>query len=143
MSLHRHNLSIVVKLLLTLAAAWLVAAICYLVTLVTLDHFFGVRQLADTWQAGYRGKIARDMVALLIDSTAITLPVIAAWGGIILFVTGSRYLARTILAIAAGISLLEAALLLFQFTPLQTLPFVAGFTVAMLFIRLLWCKGVQ
>ena len=121
----------------------MVASICYLVTLIALDHFLGARQLADAWQAGYRGRIARDMVALLIDSAKITLPVIAAWGLIILFVIGSRYLPRTILAIITGVSLLEAVLLLFHFTPLQTLPFVIGFVAAMFFIRLLWCKGVQ
>ena len=143
MSLHRHNLSIAAKLLLTLAAAWLVAGICYLVTLVALDHFLGAHQLADAWQAGYRGRIARDMVALLIDSAAITLPVIAAWGGVVLLTMRSHLFPRTMLAIAAGASLLEAALLLFHFTPLQTLPFIAGFVAAMLFIRLPWRKEAQ
>ncbi len=143
MSLHRHHLSIAVKLLLTLAAAWLVAVICYLATLLALDHFLGARQLADAWQAGYRGRIVRDMAALLVDSAAVTLPVIAAWGLVVLLTMRSRLFPRTMLAIAAGASLLEAALLLFGFTPLQTLPFIAGFAAAMLFIRLLWCKEAK
>lgn len=143
MSLDRPSLLAAVKLLLTLLVAWLVAGVVYLATLLALDHFLGARQLADAWQAGYRGRIARDMAALLVDSAAVTLPVVAAWGLVVLLTMRSHRFPRTMLAIAAGVSLLEAALLLFGFTPLQTLPFMAGFTAAMLFIRLLWCKGVQ
>lgn len=142
MSLDRHSLLDAVKLLLTLLVAWLLAGVVYLATLLALDHFLGARQLADAWQAGYRGRIARDMAALLADSAAVTLPVIGGWGLIVLFTMRSRRFPRTMLAIAAGLSLLEATLLL-GFTPLQTLPFIAGFAAAMLFIRLLWCKEAR
>ncbi len=127
------------KLLLSLIGALIVAWGVYFATLFSIDHLFGAQQLEQALLAS-PGRLARRLLATIAAGSPVVTPVIAGYGLIVIAITGHRYLLRTMLAIAAGASVLIATLLWLGFTPLQALPFLFGFIAAMLFIRQLWCR---
>jgi len=128
-----------IRLGLTLAAALAVAWGVYFLPLMVIDQLFGVRQFEQALLAS-PGRLLRAIAATIVASAPWVVPAVGLYGLVIIVVSRSHYLPRTLLAIAAGVSMLVAALLWIGFTPMQTLPFALGFCCAMVVVRRIWCE---
>ena len=124
------------RLVLAIGAACVVAWGSYFLTLFTVDYLLGAQQLSHQLLMGSWGQVLRQIITIIRDSAWIVVPVIALYAAIVIAITSRRIFAHSMLAIAAGASLLLAILLWLRLTPLQTVPFITSFIVAMIFVHI-------
>ena len=126
-----------IKWVATLTTACVLAWLVYFIVLFALDYLLGIRQLGHELLLNSPGGVVRRIFAIIRDSAWLVVPLVSFYALVLFIVSRSPGRLHTLLAIAAGASLLLAGLMWLRIPPLQTVPFVVAFITAMLFIHMI------